>query len=128
MWYRGAGWGAPSGLGVADSSDSGRSWQKYNGNPVWGARGIAGESGGQPWIYRERNNVYWLYTTYSNAKGKASVQIASSADGLKWANVSVGAVPLPSKDDGRPDHSVTGTMFGNRAVWKEAEGKWHIPR
>ena len=28
MWYRGAGWGVASGLGVADSTDGGRTWKK----------------------------------------------------------------------------------------------------
>jgi hypothetical protein len=131
MWYRGAGWGFPTGLGVADSPDGGKTWWKYAGNPVWGARGVPGEAGGQPWIYREGPGLYWLYTTYSDAHGggdSAAVQIAKSSDGLNWTNVSVGAVPLPSAHDARPaaDRSVTGTMFGNRAVWKEAEGTWHM--
>jgi|EP01047_Picozoa_sp_COSAG01_P032554 hypothetical protein len=131
MWYRGAGWGFPSGLGVADSTDLGRTWQRYARNPVWGARGIPGEGGGQPWIYREGPGQYWLYTTFSNAHGAgktATMQIAKSGDGLAWTNVSVGAVPLPSAHDARPaaDRAITGTMFGNRAVWKEANGKWHM--
>ena len=126
MWYRGGGWNVPSGLGVADSTDRGKTWTRFKGNPVWGARGIAGEAGGQPWVYREAADKYWLYTTFSNAKGRAAVQIAKSADGLKWSNVSIGAVPLPSKTDARPNRSVTGTMFGNRAVWKDSEGKWHM--
>jgi hypothetical protein len=123
-------WGFPTGLGVADSPDGGKTWWKYAGNPVWGARGVPGEAGGQPWVYREGPGLYWLYTTYSDsaAGDSAAVQIAKSSDGLNWTNVSVGAVPLPSAHDARPaaDRSVTGTMFGNRAVWKEAEGTWHM--
>ena len=131
MWYRGGGWGFPTGVGVADSPDGGKTWWKYAGNPVWGARGVPGEAGGQPWVYREGPGLYWLYTTYSDVHGggdSAAMQIAKSSDGLNWTNVSVGAVPLPSAHDARPaaDRSVTGTMFGNRAVWKEAEGTWHM--
>jgi hypothetical protein len=131
MWYRGGGWGFPTGVGVADSPDGGKTWWKYAGNPVWGARGVPGEAGGQPWVYREGSGLYWLYTTYSDAHGggdSAAMQIAKSSDGLSWTNVSVGAVPLPSAHDARPaaDRLVTGTMFGNRAVWKEAEGTWHM--
>lgn len=35
MWYRGAGWGFPSSVGVADSLDGGKTWIKYKHNPVY---------------------------------------------------------------------------------------------
>jgi len=38
MWYRGAGWGAPSGVGVADSTDGGLTWTKHPRNPVYVGR------------------------------------------------------------------------------------------
>jgi mannan endo-1,4-beta-mannosidase len=118
MWYRGAGWGFPTGVGVADSTDGGLTWSKYNGNPVW--TDPISECSGQPWVYKEASDKWWLYTT-TNQKPPRTC-IAESKDGLSWANVSSGTfhhqshVPLPPN----------GTMFGNRAVWKESEGVWKM--
>ena len=124
MWYRGAGWGMASGLGVADSSDGGKTWRKYAGNPVWGgSRPNKDEAAGQPWVYREAADKYWLYTT-SNGKPFPMVHIASSADGLSWVNVTEGPFVNRSHIPSPRGGNVTGTLFGNRAVWKETEGVW----
>eukprot|EP01052_Picozoa_sp_SAG31_P020836 SAG31_NODE_1584_length_7827_cov_2.129788_4_plen_364_part_00 len=81
--YRGGGWGSPSGIGVADSTDGGQSWKKYAGNPVWGGnRPNKDEAAGQPWIFREAQDKYWLYTTGNGNPPK--VHIAVSTDGLNW--------------------------------------------
>ncbi len=110
MWYRGGGWGFPSGVGVADSSD-GKTWTRYAGNPVW--------YGSQPWVFKEAEGKYWLYVT-SNGN-EPSVHIATSNDGLLWKNCSDGPyVNLPRGG------AVVGTLFGNRAVWKEADGTWRM--
>ena len=76
---------------VACWFSGGKTWQKYKGNPVWGGgRPNAKEAAGQPWVYRESADKYWLYTT-SNGKPYPSVHIASSTDGLSWTNVTDGA-------------------------------------
>lgn len=111
MWYRGGGWGFPSAVGVADSSDFGKTWTRYPGNPV--------AYGSQPWIYKEAVGKYWMYTT-SNGNAP-SVQIATSTDGLSWTNCSDGPyVHLPRGG------AVYGTLWGNRAVWKEPDGAWRM--
>eukprot|EP00040_Diaphanoeca_grandis_P008818 m.46529 g.46529 ORF g.46529 m.46529 type:complete len:347 (-) comp20271_c0_seq1:437-1477(-) len=120
MWYRGAGWGAPSAVGVADSTDGGRTWTKYPGNPVWGGPGKPLEYGGQPFVYQEENGTYWLFTT-TNAK-PPRVAIAQSADGLHWTNVSWG----PFTEQSHVPVPPTGTLFGNRAVWKDDDGTWKL--
>jgi hypothetical protein len=125
MWYRGAGWGAPSGLGVADSTDNGKTWAKHKLNPVWGGtRPNKAEAAGQPWVYREAPDKYWLYTT-TNGK-PPQVHIATSTDGLSWKNCSEGPFVNRSHVPSPRGGSVTGTLFGNRAVWKEAEGRWFM--
>jgi hypothetical protein len=112
MWYRGAGWGAPSGVGVADSADGGRTWAKSGLNPVYvGADAVSADCAGQPWVYRESAAKWWLFTTNNHPPRTC---VAFSADGLAWANASASAasvVPLPPN----------GTLFGNRAVWREEE-------
>jgi hypothetical protein len=118
MWYRGAGWGFPTGVGVADSTDGGLTWKKYESNPVYADP--IDECAGQPWVYKEAPDKWWLYTTTNHKPARTC--IAESTDGLSWKNVSRGTfhnrshVPLPP----------SGTMFGNRAVWKEAEGVWRM--
>jgi hypothetical protein len=73
MWYRGAGWGTPSGLGIADSTDSGKTWKKYTGNPVWGGgRPNKLEAAGQPWIYREAADKYWVRGSWPSLSKLAS--------------------------------------------------------
>jgi hypothetical protein len=125
MWYRGAGWGTPSGLGVADSTDGGKTWLKHAGNPVWGGgRPNKNEAAGQPWIFKEASDKYWLYTT-SNGHPPI-VHIATSIDGLSWKNCSEGPYVNRSHVPSPRGGSVTGTLFGNRAVWKETQGKWHM--
>ena len=126
MWYRGAGWGKPSGLGVADSKDGGKTWHKYKGNPVWGGGRPESEDeyAGQPWIYREAADKYWLYTTSNSNPPR--VAIATSTDGLSWRNCTEGPWVNQSHVPSPRGGSVTGTLFGNRAVWKEAAGKWHM--
>ena len=125
MWYRGAGWGHPSGLGVADSTDNGKTWIKHPSNPVWGGnRPNTEEAGGQPWVYRETPDKYWLYTTTNSNPPR--VLIATSPDGINWKNCSDGPYVNRSHVPSPRGGSVTGTLFGNRAVWKEAEGKWFM--
>ena len=51
MWYRGGGWGVPSGVGVADSFDGGLTWIKHKNNPVWTEP--ENVCAGQPWVFRE---------------------------------------------------------------------------
>lgn len=120
MWYRGAGWGYPSGVGVADSFDGGKTWTKFKGNPIWGGPDKPLEYGGQPFVYQETENQYWMFTTTNSHPPRTA--ISSSSDGLRWENVSTGPfvnqshVPLPP----------TGTLFGNRAVWKEPDGTWRL--
>ena len=107
MWYRGAGWGFPSGVGVADSTDGGKTWKKHPRNPVY-----ANDCAGQPWVYKESTtsgHKYWLFTTNNHP---ARVCVATSTDGVSWQNAtasSASAVPLPAN----------GRLWGNRAVWKE---------
>eukprot|EP00729_Bicosta_minor_P013454 gene13454-18396_t len=129
MWYRGAGWGFPSSVGVADSLDGGKTWIKYKHNPVYiGADHVSTDCAGQPWIYKEANEVgssggggegggkYWLFTTNNHP---ARTCVATSDDGLNWTNASKTAasvVPLPPN----------GKLFGNRAVWKEPDGTWRL--
>ena len=106
MWYRGAGWDRPSGVGVADSTDGGRTWVKHPGNPVY--TGGDSNCAGQPWVYKEVGlEKFWLFTT-SNGPGPAKTCVATSADGVLWANATgtaASVVPLPPG----------GKLFGNRA-------------
>lgn len=105
--YRGGGWGRPSGVGVADSFDGGVTWSKYSGNPVWS--GGDAHCAGQPWVYKESDQQYWLFASTNHPP---RVCVASSTDGTTWVNASdlgSSAVSLPP----------SGTLFGNRAVWKE---------
>lgn len=117
MWYRGAGWGFPSGVGVADSFDGGITWQKYKNNPVYvGADQLSEDCAGQPWVYQETSSKYWLFTTNNHPPRTC---VAFSTDGLAWKNASRSSesvVPLPPN----------GTLFGNRAAWKEADGRWKM--
>ena len=119
MWYRGAGWGHPSSIGVADSVDGGKTWAKFKGNPVYvGADHVSTDCAGQPWVYREAGGrgKYWLFTTNNSP---ARTCVATSVDGLSWRNASntaASVVPLPPN----------GKLFGNRAVWKEADGSWRL--
>ena len=90
---------------------------------MWGGnRPNKAEAAGQPWVFREAADKYWLYTTTNGSPPRT--HIASSTDGLAWTNTTEGPyvngshIPLPRGG------AVTGTLFGNRAVWKEAEGKW----
>ena len=117
MWYRGGGWGVPSGLGVADSLDGGKTWTKFAGNPVYvGKDAVSADCAGQPWVYQESADRYWLFTTNNHP---VRTCVAFSTDGLAWKNASKSAesvvAPPPS-----------GTLFGNRAVWKEPDGTWRL--
>ena len=68
---------------------------RYKGNPVWGGtRPNKAEAAGQPWVYREATNKYWLYTTTNGNPPRA--HIASSADGLAWVNVTEGTMTSTS--------------------------------
>ena len=112
MWYRGAGWGSPSGVGVADSTDGGVTWSKHPSNPVYvGGDAVSSSCAGQPWVVREAADRWWLFTTNNHPPRTC---IAFSADGVNWRNASrsaATAVPLPPN----------GTLFGNRAVWYSKE-------
>ena len=92
---------------------------------MWGGPGAshATEAAGQPWVYREAADKYWLYTT-SNGKSP-KVHIAKSSDGLHWSDVPSGPLANGSHV---PSPGGTGwaALFGNRAVWKEAEGEWYL--
>jgi sucrose-6-phosphate hydrolase SacC (GH32 family) len=117
MWYRGSGWDGPSAIGVADSSDGGLTWIKYKGNPVW--KQPENGCGGQPWVYKEGPQKYWLFTTNNDPPQGARTCLGFSKDGLAWANASKtsrSVIPVP------PD----GKLFGNRAVWKEDDGSWKM--
>ena len=103
MYYRG-GWGNQS-VGAA-TSKTGLTWKKYEHNPIYGAGGsnVNGlNEGGQPYVFREDINKYWLYTT---APGR--MNIAISEDGFVWKTQN-SSIKLP---DGC-------TLWGNRAVWTE---------
>eukprot|EP00035_Acanthoeca_spectabilis_P026642 m.463583 g.463583 ORF g.463583 m.463583 type:complete len:384 (+) comp23094_c0_seq1:13-1164(+) len=117
MWYRGAGWGHPSGVGVAESSDEGRTWTKRSENPVWvGADGVSADCAGQPFVYRESSGKYWLFGTNNHP---ARLCIATSTDGIHWVNASATSasqVPLPPN----------GALFGNRAFWQESPTEWKL--
>jgi hypothetical protein len=103
MYYRG-GWGNQS-VGVA-TSKTGITWKKYEHNPIYGSGGsnIEGlNEGGQPFVFREGIDKYWLYTT---APGR--MNIAISEDGYTWTTQN-STIKLP---DGC-------TLWGNRVVWTE---------
>ena len=116
MYYRG-GWDRQS-VGVA-FSDDGRSWTKHAGNPIWGGggSGVNGTNdGGQPWV-AVVGGVYWLFTTTNCCgTGCSRVNIATSPDGLTFANHTDARVPLP---DGA-------TYYGNRVAWTEPDGSWRM--
>ena len=118
MYYRG-GWGTTA-VGVADSVD-GVVWKKSKQNPVYGlgGSGVSGDQdGGQPWVFKESNPLplpwtrYWLFTT-NNAVPR--VNVATSGDGFAWHTVNA-SIALPAG----------GTLWGNRAVWKEPDGTWRL--
>ena len=118
LYYRGAGWGAPSGVGVATSRDGGKSWTKHAGNPVWvGGDAVSADCAGQPWVYRRApGGEYYLFTTNNHPPRTC---LATSSDGLSWRNgsgTSGSIVPLPP----------SGRLFGNRAVWEEGSGAWRM--
>ena len=125
MWYRGAGWGFPSGVGVADSFDGGKTWHKYAGNPVWvGANALANDCAGQPWVYHDVTAALWYLFTTSNANSVGRTCVATSKDGLHWTNASASAasvIPLPPGSGTK--------LFGNRCVWRSnndgTSTTWH---
>ena len=102
MFYRG-GWGSQA-VGRATSAD-GVTWAKLP-QPVFGA---ALNNGGEPWVYRsgaDLSGELLLYTTNNNPP---HVFISSSTDGgLTWTP-RASSVPAPP----------TGSLFGNRVVWRE---------
>ena len=103
MYYRG-GWGNQS-VGVA-TSKTGLTWKKYTNNPVYGAGGSNVDGlteGGQPFVFREEINKYWLFAT-----GLGHMNIAISEDGYDWKTQN-STIKLP---DGC-------SYFGNRVVWTE---------
>ena len=67
-------------------------------------------------MYKEGPGKYWLFTTNNHP---VRTCVAFSNDGLAWKNAS------------KTSHSVVppppnGTLFGNRAVWKEPSGDWRM--
>ena len=108
MYYRG-GWGIQS-VGIA-TSKTGVTWKKYEKNPVFGGGGsnISDPvSGFQPYVLRERMDLYWLYTTMSPSKGHSNMSLASSKDGYLWTKQDI-TISLPKGC----------SSWGNRVVWIE---------
>jgi len=110
MWYRGAGWSYPSSVGVADSTDGGKTWVKHPANPVWvGASARSAQCAGQPFVYLAADGTYWMMTNDNSAPRSC---VTRSTDGINWVNASTSEstqVPLPPG----------GSLFGNRAFWAE---------
>ena len=119
MFYRG-GWSQQA-VGRAESAD-GVSWAKHP-TPVFGAP----DDGGEPWVYREGSDLSGELRLYTTNNNPAHVFISASTDaGFTWAPLN-SSVPLPP----------TGSLFGNRVVWREgpqflmlqevlAAGPWQI--
>ena len=113
MYYRG-GWGNMS-VGIA-TSKTGINWTKYKNNPVYGGGGsnVTGLfEGGQPYVFRERKDKYWLFTTHRWDK----MNIATSKNGYTWTPQDV-EIPHP------PGCSA----WGNRVVWIEKTYKTNETR
>ena len=107
MYYRG-GWGNQS-VGAA-TSKTGLVWKKYQNNPIYGGGGSGVDGlneGGQPYVFREEENKYWLFAT-----GPGHMNIALSEDGFSW-KTQKSTIKFP---DGC-------TLWGNRAVWSEQQDK-----
>ena len=107
MYYRG-GWGNQS-VGVA-TSKTGIYWTKYKHNPVYGGGGsnvMGFNEGGQPFVFREGKDSYWLYTTAQSASHR-KMNIAFSKDGYFWEPQN-STIRLPAGC----------WLWGNRVVWKE---------
>ena len=107
MYYRG-GWGNQS-VGVA-TSKTGLTWKKYEHNPIYGAGGSGVDGlneGGQPYVFREDVNKYWLFAT-----GPGHMNIAFSEDGFSW-KTQKSNIKFPSGC----------SLWGNRAVWSEQQDK-----
>ena len=104
MYYRG-GW-SQFAVGIA-TSKTGVTWKKYKGNPVYGRGGSNVSSlidGGQPYVFREKKNKYWLFTTHMWDK----MNIATSKDGYTWTPQTISI-----------SHPPGCRAWGNRVVWIE---------
>ena len=104
MYYRG-GWGNGS-VGIA-TSKTGVTWKKYEMNPIFGGGGsnITGlREGWQPYVLRERKDMYWLYTTAEWYR----MNLATSKDGYLWSAQNI-TITFPKGC----------THWGNRVVWIE---------
>ena len=102
MFYRG-GWGTQA-VGRATSAD-GVTWAKL-AEPVFGA---ADNNGGEPWVYREGADLSGELLLYTTNNNPPHVFISSSTDGgLSWTPRNASVPPPPS-----------GSLFGNRVVWRE---------
>ena len=112
MWYRGGGFGHPKAIGIADSTDGGRTWTRHPANPVF-----SGGPAGGPWVYVDRAGTYWMYMSDEDFGVPPRVVLATSDDGVAWKNASAtsaSVVPLPPN----------GSLWGNRAVWQDAQLGW----
>jgi hypothetical protein len=103
IFYRG-GW-ATQAVGRATSPD-GLNWTKSL-LPVYGWPSDV--NGGEPWVYREGNDLSGTLLLYTTNNHPPHVFITSSNDGgLSWTPLNSSIVPPPS-----------GSLWGNRIVWKE---------
>ena len=120
MFYRG-GWGTQM-VGRATSPD-GLSWEKH-ATPVFGADG---KIGGQPYVFHEGANLSGTLMMFTTDNNPPHVYIATSVDrGFTWTQ-EASSIALPP----------TGSLWGNRVVWREgatffmlqevmAAGPWQI--
>lgn len=101
LFYRG-GWSSQA-VGRATSPD-GLNWTK-SPLPVYGWP----SDGGEPWIYRETNDLSGTLLLYTTNNHPPHVFISSSIDsGMTWTALNSSISPPPS-----------GSLWGNRIVWKE---------
>ena len=107
IFYRG-GWNSQA-VGRATSPD-GLVWSK-SPLPVYGYP--ANVNGGEPWIYREKNDLSGTLLLYTTNNNPPHVFISSSTDGgMNWSPQNSSIKQPPS-----------GTLWGNRIVWKE-DSQW----
>ena len=112
MWYRGAGWAAPSGVGVADSFDGGKTWTKHGANPVWvGGDGSDAARFGLTLVFQ---NDFFLVVSQSGPRAQAhNTHVHATRDR-----------PAPPRGDARPPARGARVLFTHvHTVWLSLHGR-----